>query len=235
MRDLEDMLRRSGAAWPAISRPPRTPEQRDPTAPPPPPPGDGSRRVLNRPWLRLAVTVVVLPGVVLLALLVARHDPSRGLPTGRTGSVPVAGPPLLRGVPADTPAVQVAAGTAGSAPWSVWAGFSAGRLDLRVVTPAGTSTSSSDPARSASLVARTFGAAPGFPAVLVYGVTSAPAASVLMSAGGGRTTAPAYRPPALRGLSFYAATVPASTAAGSLTVVAEGADGTPLLRAAPTG
>ena len=212
----------------------------------------------ERPWLRLVGIAVIMPAVVVVALLVARSDGNNRVVStgsGRQGPVPVAAPPLLPEPPTSTPPVQVAAGTAGGAAWSLWAkispmdvkrpqqgtgqnssaipSFGPG-LDMEVVTPEATGGGGGDPTRMDSLVVADYGPLPGFPAELVYGVTSARAAGVQIILGdsGSPIKASLESNPRFPGLRFYTAVAPASASSYPIAAKAVAADGTPLLETA---
>ncbi len=211
----------------------------------------------ERPWLRLVGIAVLLPVVVVVALVVNGGSRTRGGPTGagRGGPVRLAAPPLLARLPAPTPAVQVAAGMAGGSAWSLWVKVSpldAGRsaaggagggslptfgpgLDMEVVTSGSSGGGGGDATRMDSLSCSSYGPTYGFGAELVYGVTSAPAASVQVLLGGSPTPLKAilYTDRHFPGLRFYTAVAPAAADGDRLVAEAFAADGTPLLETGP--
>ncbi len=199
-----------------------------------------------------------MPAVVVVALLAARSSGSSTVTpgSGAQGPVPAASPPLMPDPPSSTPAVQVAAGTADGAAWSLWAKMSpmdakrpldgAGRdgtsmpsfgpgLDLEVVTPDASGGSSGDPTRMDSLVVASYGPLSGFPVELVYGVTSVRAAGVQILLGGSATPlrATSSRSSRFPGLLFYTAVAPGSAAGHPIAAEAVAGDGTPLARTSP--
>lgn len=248
MTDIEQTLRSTAARWRAVQPVPPS------ISVPPVDKHKVSRPAWRRPVLRVFAPVTLVAVAAGVLIVVTRHHDGTEVTTGGDLSVPAAKPPLLRSMPATTGAFQIAAGSAGGS-WSLWVkinpltasppnqsvaghGFSPSfgpGLDMEVVTPRATGGGGDDPTHMESLVWRTFGPEPGFPAELVYGVTSTPAAEVRITFTGSTAplVAPVYTNPVFGPLRFYAVAAPASAAGEGIVAEAIAADGTPLVRTKP--
>ena len=245
MTDIDEMLRDTGKRWRSVQpAPPRllNPEDRRHRS---------QHRLMRQPVLTVLVPIAAAAAVAGVIVAITHRGGGTEVFTGAGPSVPTAKAPLLHSMPRTTGAFQIAAGSAGGS-WSLWAkisplsansvspaptrnGFAptfGPGLDMEVVTPQSSGGGGDDPTRMDSLVWRTYGPIPGFPAELVYGVTSSPATQVRITFDGptAALTAPIYTNPAFGSLRFYAVAAPASAAGQGITATAISADGTPLVR-----